>query len=316
VLVVAGEVERNGTGQITEVLQLDADPEAVRAAWPVPPPGDDYCVTQIDRQSVATDTCFEVLFGGEEGRSETASLFLVLDEAEDADTVKLELRLGADGRVVDTIVESANDPVVRVLSPNGGQEWTGPGPIRWEVSDPDGDELALSVLYSEDGGASWEPISVGLESSGGVVDAPVQGEFEWDSSRFAGSDNALVRVTASDGLRTVSDESDAPFRLNENGPAVSIEAPLDGARFVHSGQVILRGQAFDPEDGSLAGSSLAWRVDERGWVGAGDEVVAPRLSWGNHVVTLTATDSSGRTSSASVRIRVDVRAWIPSVRQR
>ena len=102
-------------------------------------------------------------------------------------------------------VAEASDyaPEVRVLTPNGGEEWA-PGEvlsISWEASDADGDPLRLRVEYSPDAGTTWQSLGVSREANSisvAVDDLPP-------------SPAALVRVVASDGMRLAEDTSDATF---------------------------------------------------------------------------------------------------------
>ena len=57
---------------------------------------------------------------------------------------------------------SAHAPTVRVLSPNGGEQWDGAQTVTWMASDQDQDALTSAVLFSRDGGVSWLPLMVGL----------------------------------------------------------------------------------------------------------------------------------------------------------
>ncbi len=49
-------------------------------------------------------------------------------------------------------------PQVTLTSPKGGEKWSGKRTIRWKGSDPDKDTLSYEVFYSNDGGASWQPL--------------------------------------------------------------------------------------------------------------------------------------------------------------
>jgi hypothetical protein len=104
---------------------------------------------------------------------------------------------------------SQHGPVVRLVEPNGGEDWA-PGAvqaIRWEVSDADGDSLRVRVEYSTDAGKSWE--SVGTSQ-----DAPSMSVTVDD---LMPSQAALIRVVASDGMRLAQDASDATFCVGVAG---------------------------------------------------------------------------------------------------
>ena len=127
-----------------------------------------------------------------------------------------------------TIIEetaSLNAPTVRVLSPNGGEVLTdGTHQVSWEAADADGDALTFLVQYSPDGGRTWEGVGI-LGGDERAVDIEV-------ADLPAGS-AALVRVMASDGLRTAVDISDCPFAL---GTDIAAECGLCGNGVVDSGE--------------------------------------------------------------------------------
>ena len=60
---------------------------------------------------------------------------------------------------------------------------------------------------------------------------------------------------------------------------------------------------MDLENGSLGDSALSWVSSIDGALGAG-QLLEVSLSLGVHTITLTATDSGGLTSTASIPITV------------
>jgi len=60
---------------------------------------------------------------------------------------------------------------------------------------------------------------------------------------------------------------------------------------------------MDLENGSLGDSALSWVSSIDGALGAG-QLLEVSLSLGVHTITLTATDSGGLTSTASIQITV------------
>lgn len=123
-----------------------------------------------------------------------------------------ELAIRQGGRTLLRETASANPPVVRVTSPNGGERFpSGTMTVTWEASDADGDPLTFLVQYSPDGGASWQSIGAVLPGGEQRVEVPV--------TAFMPGTKGIVRVTASDGFHTTYDVSDAPFSLGtEAGP--------------------------------------------------------------------------------------------------
>ena len=87
-------------------------------------------------------------------------------------------------------------------------------------------------------------------------------------------------------------------------PEASISAPATGSSFQEGTVVTLEGSATDPEQGQLGGDALVWSSDVDGQLGTGIEVEAPRLSPGDHEITLEATDNEGATGSDQIMISV------------
>ena len=203
---------------------------------------------------------------------------------------------GAEGSsssrtVLVEVSRSANAPAVSVTAPIAGQVLSGDEvTFSWTGSDVDGDDLSYTVQYSSDGGASYETIAVGYESS----------SLTLDRASLAGSATAKVKVTAADGTRTASAES-AVFTVSQNRPEVFIHSPA--ANLISgSGALVLDATAYDTEDGLLNPSAVQWSSDSVGNLGTGGYVVIypEELEPGPHRLTATATDSTGATGTAEV----------------
>jgi hypothetical protein len=184
---------------------------------------------------------------------------------------------------------------VRVAAPNGGETWeSGSRTIAWEAGDDDGDDLHFLVQVSADDGATWTTLAADLTDT----------SLSFDTALLAGSDQARVRVVASDGLLTAQDASDDPFTVTPKPPQVAIDWPVDGSRLQPGQSLMLSGYAWDPEDGPVPSEDLTWESDRDGFLGSGDEMAVSTLSSGRHVITLSATDSDDQVGTDSVSIFV------------
>jgi hypothetical protein len=193
---------------------------------------------------------------------------------------------------------SANKPEVYVATPAGGEEWSGMQTIYWKAGDADGEALTYSVEYSPDGGGKWLPLGVGLTGD----------SLEVNFDALPGSDRALIRVTASDGMNSGWDQTDGTFRVPRKGPEVTLSSPADGAVYAEGEPILAQASAFDWEDGAPADDAFAWTDDRAGNLGMGSWISVQDLSAGAHVLTVTVRDRDGNQSSASVHVTVQGRA--------
>lgn len=201
---------------------------------------------------------------------------------------------------------SAHVPTVQMRFPNGGESMsaTEPFTVTWVASDADGDSLSYLVLYSRDAGATWEALGSDMRET----------SYPLDASQLAGTNQALIRVIASDGVNTSQDDTDAAFVIEKKNPEVMILNPAESTQLEPGTSVVLRGTAADAEDGSLPDESLIWTSNRDGPLGSGSEIVAD-LSSGIHTVTLTAHDADGNFSSDTIEVIVQYpyRLYLPLI---
>ncbi len=201
-----------------------------------------------------------------------------------------------DGVVLDQVAASANAPEITLNSPNGGETFGRTSiQVDWTASDADGDDLTVNIEYSTDDGATWSVISTDLTGN----------SAELDLSKVAGSDQARLRVRASDGFNGATDQSDGSFSVPNAAPDATI-ATASGQRFVRNQAIVLDGSGVDLEDGAITGSGLTWRSTRNGQLGNGErlELDAFMLKEGKHTITLSARDSAGATAVASINLIV------------
>jgi hypothetical protein len=196
--------------------------------------------------------------------------------------------------VLGSMPASAHIPAVEVTYPDGGESLSGTKTITWTGSDADGDKLTYDLLYSPDAGASWSALALGVE----------QNSFAWDTEYVPGSDQARIKVLASDGVNTGQDTSDSDFSVARKSPQVLILAPDDGQDFFLSDMILFEGRADDLEDGPLADDALTWSSNLVGELGSGASLALDDLAEGEHTITLAARDSDGNSRQASTTIRV------------
>ncbi|MFQ5421293.1 MAG: hypothetical protein ACE5EY_13125, partial [Anaerolineae bacterium] len=190
-------------------------------------------------------------------------------------------------------VVSAKTPQVVLAA--GAAAWTNTGvyTISWQGSDGDWDALAYDVAFSRDGGQTWQMIATQLITTSLTV----------NSADFPGTDTAVLRVYATDGILTAEDTG-TPFTIADKAPTAVITLPQDNAVFPLNQPVLLKGMAYDWEDGFLDASAFQWQSSLDGDLGAGVEKILTSLSAGSHLITLTVTDSDNRQTTAQIKIYV------------
>jgi hypothetical protein len=102
----------------------------------------------------------------------------------------------------------------------------------------------------------------------------------------------LITLVATDS-EGLADSAFATVTINarfNHFPVASIDAPSNGASFVAGDTVQFIGRAIDPEDGVLSGDALTWTSDVDGLIGTGTSQSNSRLTVGDHLITLVATD--------------------------
>jgi len=132
---------------------------------------------------------------------------------------------GKPGVTSDFTVDNNNPPRAEIPAIAGKQ--TGVVPIRYRLSDDEGDSLSIQGEYSTDGGQTWTPATIAgtTESIGAGAYA---GTIDWNSTADVpgiDQDNILFRVTPTDldaGEAAIS----PPFHVdNDTPPAVTVATP-------------------------------------------------------------------------------------------
>ncbi len=266
---------------------------------PDPQPDGDYRLDLVDAAGVvvASRTFAPYMMAVDQAESgevtAPSGVFVVPFETAPAyDRIVLSL----DGQELVAMDRSPNAPSVSITSPTSGQVFGSETvEIAWSASDVDDNDLTHLVQYSTDGGATYETVAIGYVGS----------SVTFDRSSLAGSSQARIRVTTSDGTRSTTAESEI-FTVVANPPTVTIVSPEAGASFTDLQAMSLEASASDVEDGSLPASSIQWSSDLDGPLGAGGSVIveSASLTPGVHQLTATATDSSGTVSALSVTVTV------------
>lgn len=195
---------------------------------------------------------------------------------------------------------SANPPAIDALeiTPPPAGPVAGGVMLAWSASDPDGDPLTFDVFYSLNDGASFLPLLVNLAESSAPIDTNV-----------LGGGTAILRLRARDGAHTV-EASTPPFTVAKKAPMPHILEPGDGTQVQYGTLVTFEGAADDLQDLDLPGDMLVW-TSQDGPLGQGAELPVADLPVGENVITLTATNSDGLSTSTSIRVIVGDQGTLP-----
>ena len=283
VYYISGNLFPNGTGQLRPVfvqLGMPTDPIAKG----------EYAIDLLDAFGRSIQSIpFMASFVDVEGEKVDRFYFDYQIPAVKG-TAQIALRHGR--QVLSTIKVSANVPVVKVKSPNGGEVWRGVETIEWAAEDADGDALTFNVLYTADDGASWIPVAAALKKP----------SLQVDSATLPGGAKARIRVVVTDGFNTSEDDSDATFTVANKPPQPRIIQPQPDTFLAAGDTICFQAEAVDLEDGALPDSAFFW-LDGQTLFGIGPKVLAS-LPEGDHQITLVTVDSQGLVTQAGLPVAV------------
>jgi uncharacterized protein YkwD len=283
--LVGGTVHRDGRAELDPLVRVVGEDRA-----PLPPSTGPYCVElPSDSLGLTVTRCFNVDFLDDDQQPVEAETFLfTLPFPAGADRV----RLTRAGSPVAERRASAHAPELRIDAPGAGAVWDGPRTLRWSASDADGDPLTFAVLYSP-AGAAWQPLNGDLAAT----------SLDVDFNDLPGGGAAHVRVLASDGFHTTVADA-GPFLVPAKAPRPVILQPADGAVLGPSDGLTLLAGGDDPEEGELDEATMRWSSDRDGQLGTGAVVDVPRLSVGDHLISLSARDAAGQVGADTVLVHI------------
>ena len=284
VLFVSGIVWKNGSVEFYSLERMrDQIPDQIIQG--------NYSIECLDADGkVLSETPFEVSFYTEYGEVNVTGFAFTIPYQ--SGTKKVVVKY--NGELKDEFVLSANSPTVSVIAPNGGESFSGSFTVTWTASDPDGDELSYTLLYSNNEGADWSILGMDINETSHAV----------NTSMLGGGTKCMVKVIASDGANTAEDTSNGCFTVETKNPIASISSPENNSEFMEWDRIEFSGFGYDLDDGILSDDSLVWTSSIDGVIGYGSSFTNSSLPAGMHLITLTARDSEGETTNATIVIKV------------
>ena len=278
---IQGRVYPDDSGEFVNVIRQPGLPDAVEV-------GGDYEVRVLDcGNMVLEENSFNVTFIGDEGEEDEFAGFTVVLPAP---VTGCSIELSLNDVILESRTISANPPLVTLLTPNGGENWSGTETISWTANDPDGDPLSYSLFYSIDDGMTWLPIA-------GMIDGS---SYEVDSTQYPGTTLGRIRVMVSDGANTSHDESDDAFTIPDKPPTVAILSPEDGAFVSATFSTGFSGYARDDQGRIIPPENLLWSVDGE-IVGTGTAIPVT-LDPGLHDIDLDVLEGEAIVTTTSIQV--------------
>lgn len=200
-----------------------------------------------------------------------------------------------NGSMITKLMRSPNAPVVQINNvvpdmPNAiGQLVT---TVNWTATDADKDMLMTAVDFSTDMGQTWN----------GLYYGPDTNYVSITSSHFSTCATTLLRLRVNDGFNETTVIS-TPFAEGGNPPIVSITSPKNGSSTGNEEALHCAGNAVDDRHQVIPDGSLIWYSGKK-QIGQGNSISVSGLAPITQTLTLVATDYMGRSSSASVMVKV------------
>ena len=145
-------------------------------------------------------------------------------------------------------------PEIAIISPKESAVLDGVAEIEWEAEDPDGDELLVSLLYSEKKDGTYRTIAEN-EKNDGI--------YYWDTRTVSNWDYIIKAITTDGGLKAVAhsgyftitnapvnDSNQTNSTQQNSPPSVELTYPAGGETV--SDSINLRWSATDPDGDALS----------------------------------------------------------------
>jgi hypothetical protein len=255
-----------------------------------PDPSGNHCLRFFNAGGPESDYCFTLYFEDPSTLEPLDREFFALHVPYPADTTRIALV--RNGNELASLTVNQDAPQVAVTAPQSGDQWSGVQTLYWTASDPAGNALTYSVLYSGDGGQTWTPMEVDLQSP----------QYTFDTGQITAGSQVYFRVLATSGVTTGS-ATVGPITIAPAANLVATPANLDFGGLTAGGQADLTVSLSNTGNTPVTvtpGSDLAAPF---GLLGPGAPfVVAPGASY---KLTIRFSPGASGTTSGSLTLYTD-----------
>jgi len=180
-------------------------------------------------------------------------------------------------------------PSVSILSP-------------WDGVTREG-EVAVSVEAEDNKGINRVELYVANKLY--TTDDTAPYSFVWDMDSIADGAATSIFVKAVDISGNVKKSDVISITKGDSDPPMAtLTSPSDGTEVMQGYLLVLSGSATDTEDTALGDANITWTSNLQGKLGQGLSLNYRGFVIGNHVITMSATDSDGNTDVKTVNVKV------------
>jgi hypothetical protein len=187
-IVVSGSAQSDGSsGTLDPAYMVNSQVSA-----DLSDPSGNHCLRFFNAAGPEADFCFTLNFEDPRTLAPLDRDYFVVRAPYPADTARIALvRNGAE---LASLAVSPDAPQVTITAPQPGDQWSGTQTLYWTASDPSGNPLTYAVQYSSDGGQTWTPMDVDLQSP----------QYTFDTGQITAGTQVYFQVLATSGVTTGS----------------------------------------------------------------------------------------------------------------
>ncbi len=245
-IIVTGMAKRDGTGGSLQAAYRVSTGEAPGPA----PSSPTHCLRFFGDSGQLGEQCMALTFREHQTDAVVDEEWFTVNAPFPAGTRRIGLFAGSSELAL--LRPGPGAPQISIITPQPNDVWNGGGrTITWSASDPDGDTLTYSVLYSADAGATWIPVEKDTTLT----------SYSFSPDEIDGGKTVRFRVLATDGLNTTAAEA-GPIEVVQNPRLLLAADRLDFRKIVLRQARDLPVVVSNPGTGPLRISSLAAGSEE------------------------------------------------------